>query len=89
MRVLQLSTSFAAGGGIQTHVSDLSAWLLGRGHHVSMAGTPGTLANSEINPDFFLFVLIEYPAKMRQEITTISLLDYSTSFAPPYSCAGQ
>ena len=39
MRILQYCTDFPT-GGIQTHVMDLSAWLAGQGHEVSLAGEP-------------------------------------------------
>lgn len=52
MNILQLCTYFAAGGGIQRHVVDLSAWLRSRGHSVSIGGTPGDWANTDEDGEF-------------------------------------
>lgn len=38
MRILQVATYVRPGGGIQTHILDISAWLRARGHAVFLAG---------------------------------------------------
>lgn len=38
MRILHVATYLRPGGGIQTHILDLSAWLRARGHAVFLAG---------------------------------------------------
>lgn len=40
IKILQFCTNFFKGGGIQTHVFDLSAWLEANGHEVIFAGEP-------------------------------------------------
>ncbi len=52
MRILELSTFFARGGGIQIHILALSKWLRARGHEVSIGGCPGTLLNPNIDESF-------------------------------------
>ena len=41
MRVVQFCTNFRPGGGIQTHVVDLTRCLRAQGHQVVLAGEPG------------------------------------------------
>lgn len=38
MRILQVATYLVPGGGIQTHILDLSGWLRSNGHQVFLAG---------------------------------------------------
>ena len=38
MRMLHMTTYLRPGGGIQTHILDLAAWLRARGHEVLLAG---------------------------------------------------
>ena len=38
MRILHMTTFLKPGGGIQTHILDLSSWLRDRGHEVFLAG---------------------------------------------------
>lgn len=38
MRILQVATYLRPGGGIQTHILDLNAWMRMRGHQVFLAG---------------------------------------------------
>jgi len=40
LMILQFCTTFRKGGGIQTHVSDLSHWLEKNGHNIQFAGDP-------------------------------------------------
>lgn len=47
LRLMQFCTDFPKGGGIQTHVADLSRWLRAKGHHVTFAGEPGASADPE------------------------------------------
>lgn len=51
MRVVQLCTDFVEGGGIQTHVVDLSRWLRAKGHRVIFAGQPGFFFDSQYNDE--------------------------------------
>ena len=43
LRILQFCTDFPESGGIQTHVLDLTGWLVENGHEVRFAGEPGGL----------------------------------------------
>jgi glycosyltransferase involved in cell wall biosynthesis len=47
MRILQMSTYFLTGGGIQRHVTDLTAWLRAQGHAVFLAGALGRFSGLE------------------------------------------
>ncbi len=50
MRLLELPTNFRP-GGIQRHVLDLTAYLRGRGHQVTLAGDGGAWAGVGRDPD--------------------------------------
>lgn len=51
MRLLETCPTFGV-GGIARHAIDLSLWLRQRGHHVSMAGTPGPWIDEGQDADF-------------------------------------
>ena len=52
LRILQFCTDFPESGGIQTHVLDLTGWLVENGHEVRFAGEPGASANADSHPGF-------------------------------------
>ncbi len=56
MRILQFCTNFWPGGGIQTHVMDLTAWLRAHGHKVILAGDP---ERSIVDPNRHDFISLD------------------------------
>lgn len=62
LRILQFCTNFYKGGGIQTHVLELSEWLEARGHQTWFAGDP---RRSSYNPnsDNFIPLLMDDVSK--------------------------
>ena len=52
LNVLQFCTNFKKGGGIQTHVMDLSAYLTSKGHKVWFAGEAASSGLDQTEADF-------------------------------------
>lgn len=52
LKVLQFCTNFKKGGGIQTHVMDLSTYLGSKGHKVWFAGEAANSGLDDIDPSF-------------------------------------
>lgn len=57
--MVQFCTNFLPGGGIQTHVVDLTRCLRAQGHHVILAGEPGAGSAGEPEASFLALPLDE------------------------------
>lgn len=63
LRILQFCTNFYKGGGIQTHVLELSEWLEARGHQTWFAGDPRR-SSYDPNSENFISLLMNDVSKV-------------------------